>query len=186
MHDAIVVLGDALQPDGSLSAFGRDRVARGVQRLAERAAPRLILTGRGPGRGPGRLLPVEARAMRERAIALGAPADALVLEDESDSTLQNAWFVKVRLLEPNGWTRLLLVTSEWHLARALLTFQRILGSAYTIVPEPVPDGLAGEEREARREREAWFTSELRAQLQGMAEPDHARIEALIAQRRRGG
>lgn len=185
MHDAIVVLGDALQADGTLSAFGRDRVARGVELLAAGEAPRLILSGRGPGRGPGRLLPVEAQAMRARALALGAPAEALVLEDESDSTLQNAWFTKVRLLEPRGWRRLLLVTSAWHLERALETFRRVLGAAYQVEPASVPDGLEGEALAQRREREAWFRAELGAQLQGMAEPDPARIEALIAERRRG-
>ncbi|HEY3451623.1 MAG TPA: YdcF family protein [Myxococcales bacterium] len=183
MHDAIVVLGDALTQDGTLSRFGRDRVTRGVELLRAPAAPWMVLSGKGPGRGTGLKLPVEAAAMRELALSLGAPAEQILLEDQSDSTLQNAYFTKVRILEPRGWTRLLLVTSEWHLGRARLTFERILGRTYAIDPVAVPDGLAGEELAQRREKETYFTGELLAQLQGMAEPDHARIEALIAQRR---
>lgn len=184
MSDAIVVLGDALTPQGTLSQFGRDRVARGVELLGERAAPRVILSGRGPGRGPGRRLPIEATAMREHALALGAPPQAILCEEESDSTLQNAYFVKVRLLEPRSWRRILLVTSAWHLGRAKLTFERILGNEYALEPIAVPDGLDGEDRARREEKERWFTAELLAQLSGMAAPDHARIEALIAERPR--
>ncbi|MBI5544710.1 MAG: YdcF family protein [Deltaproteobacteria bacterium] len=183
MHDVIVVLGDALRPDGSLSQFGRDRVARGVELLRSDTAPWMIVSGKGPGRGPGLKLPIEAVAMRELALSLGAGAEQLLLEEESDSTLQNAYFTKVRILEPRGFRRLLLVTSEWHLGRAKLTFERILGRAYSIEPIPVPDELAGEALEKKREKETYFTGEMLAQLQGMDEPNHALLEALIAQRR---
>ncbi|MGC4116311.1 MAG: YdcF family protein [Myxococcales bacterium] len=183
MHDAIVVLGDALLPDGTLSQFGRDRVTRGVELLGAGLAPWMILSGKGPGRGPGLKQPIECVAMRERALSLGAPTAKILVEDESDSTLQNAYFTKVRLLEPRGFRRLLLVTSEWHLGRSRLTFERVLGMAYSIEPVGVPDGLTGEELARRREKETYFTGELKAQLQGMDEPDHARLEALIAQRR---
>jgi len=183
MHDALVVLGDALNPDGTLSQFGRDRVARGAELLRQEAARWMVLSGKGPGRGPGLKLPIEAVAMRELALSLGAPPDRILLEEESDSTLQNAYFTKVRILEPRGWTRLLLVTSAWHMDRAKLTFERILGRGYAIEPVAVPDGLEGEALAQRREKETYFTGELLAQLQGMDEPDHARIEALIAQRR---
>lgn len=183
MRDAIVVLGDALNPDGTLSQFGRDRVVRAVELLRQGVAPRMVLSGKGPGRGPGLRLPVEAVAMRELALSLGAPAEQVFLEEESDSTLQNAFFTKVRLLEPKDWRRLVLVTSEWHLARARLTFERVLGRLYTVEAAAVPDGLEREAKAQRAEREAHFTGELLALLSGMDEPDHARLEALIAQRR---
>ncbi len=181
--DAVVVLGDALLPDDTLSAFGRDRVRRGAELVRQGAAPRMLLAGRGPGRGLGRRMPTEAAAMREEALRLGVGDDELVLEDESDSTLQNAYFVKTRVLEPRGWTRVLLVTSAWHAQRALVTFQRVLGCAFAVEVMPVPDGLCGAELERRRELESYYLGELNAQLEGMVEPDPARLESLIGQRR---
>jgi hypothetical protein len=68
------------------------------------------------------------------------------------------------------------------MVRAKLTFERILGRGYAIEPVAVPDGRGRGARAAGGE-ETYFTGELLAQLQGMDEPDHARIEALIAQRR---
>jgi uncharacterized SAM-binding protein YcdF (DUF218 family) len=61
--------------------------------------------------------------MRALAVSLGVPEAAIILEKKAGSTYQNARFVAA-LAEPRGWKRILLVSSPYHMRRALLTFSK--------------------------------------------------------------
>ena len=56
--------------------------------------------------------------------ALGVPDDAIVIEDSSLNTRQNAVFTE-KLATARGIERVLLVTSHWHLRRAEAVFRRV-------------------------------------------------------------
>ncbi len=119
--DAIVVLGAALRPDGSLSAILEERVAAGVKAWSDGLAPRLCLTG---GRSPFASHDVaEARAMAARARSLGVPDAAIEIEDASGSTFENARRCAALLL-PKGIRRVWIVTQPFHLRRAKRHFRR--------------------------------------------------------------
>lgn len=64
----------------------------------------------------------EAEAMREFLWDLGVPADAVLLEDRSRSTYENARFT-AELLRERDMGEVLLVTSALHMPRALATFR---------------------------------------------------------------
>jgi uncharacterized SAM-binding protein YcdF (DUF218 family) len=113
--DAIVVLGCRMEIDGSPTAALRRRVLHGAALLGQSRAPRLVLSGR--GRGPG----CEAEAMHAIALAEGAPARVLILEDRSADTVGNA-LECARLLLPLGIQRVILVSDRYHLPRARLLF----------------------------------------------------------------
>lgn len=66
--------------------------------------------------------------MRDLAIKLGVPAEAIIVEDTSLHTLENASFT-LPILKEQGATRIILVTSPFHQLRTFLTFSRILGPA---------------------------------------------------------
>jgi uncharacterized SAM-binding protein YcdF (DUF218 family) len=115
--DAIVVLGAPLAPDGALSSVLAERVAGGVALWLARAAPRLVMTG---GKGSG-AAHAEAPAMAAAARAAGVPADALVVEDRSRTTAENAR--EVAALLPAG-ARVWIVTQPFHGRRARRLFRR--------------------------------------------------------------
>lgn len=60
---------------------------------------------------------------RRALIKAGVPADRIMVETKSRSTLQNADFAKP-LLEKAGVRQAILVTSSFHARRALTTFQQ--------------------------------------------------------------
>ncbi len=97
----------------------------------------------------------EAAVMRDFALALGVPAEDILIEDESTDTLSNAYFTKVRFLAPLGWRRVCVVTSEVHAERALWLFHKVLGPTYEVEMRESPGStdaaelLAGYERNAR-------------------------------------
>ena len=127
--DAIVVLGGGVHPDGTLPLVARRRVERAVELFEGGVAPRLILSGR-CGLGVVHAPVTEAAAMAAHAASFGVPAGALLLEEDAKDTLGNAYFTWARYLEPNGWSSIRVVTSDFHLSRAAMVFRKILGPGY--------------------------------------------------------
>lgn len=62
--------------------------------------------------------------MRDKAIAIGAEPDALLVENHSLHTRENAEYV-LALLEERGFRRVILVTSPFHQLRTYLTFAKV-------------------------------------------------------------
>jgi uncharacterized SAM-binding protein YcdF (DUF218 family) len=110
--DVLVVLGAALTPDGRLGPALAERVEAGVSAWKSGLAPRLLMTGA-----------YEASAMRQRAIELGVPAEAILLEHTALTTRENALF-SGEILRQNGLRRALLVTQPYHRRRAVAAFRR--------------------------------------------------------------
>jgi uncharacterized SAM-binding protein YcdF (DUF218 family) len=117
--DAIVVLGAPLLSDGSVGEVLAERVRAGVELWRAGVAPRVVLSG-GRTRGAPRS---ESEAMGELARGLGLPDDALLLESESQTTYENAHRV-AELLGARGWRRVVVVTTPFHLRRAVRWFRR--------------------------------------------------------------
>lgn len=119
----IVVLSGPWQIDGLPTEAPEgetpERVARGLALFAAGRAPRLVMSGGGAlaleGRG-------DAAYMADLALAAGVPDDALVIEDASHSTLQNAWNT-ARLPGIDPTRPILLVTHRYHLSRAVASFR---------------------------------------------------------------
>jgi uncharacterized SAM-binding protein YcdF (DUF218 family) len=124
--DAIVVLGGAVQPllEGDVTPRlhrGSDRVWTAARLYRAGCAPRILVSA-------GGVIAPPVRAMESEAIAgfladLGVPASSMLLEAESRNTRGNAVFSR-RMLAPMGIDRVLLVTSAWHLRRAVPFFER--------------------------------------------------------------
>jgi len=114
--DAIVVAGCAVMPDGSPSRALRRRTERAVELWRQGIAPVIVLTG---GRGGDR--PAEARAAasyaRER---LGVPATALLIEDRSSTTEENARFTRDVL----DAAAVVVVSDAYHIFRCERVFSR--------------------------------------------------------------
>jgi uncharacterized SAM-binding protein YcdF (DUF218 family) len=65
-----------------------------------------------------------ARYMRDQLLQMGIPADAILLEDESLHTRENAEEV-LALIKQHNMKRIILVTSPFHQLRTYLTFAKV-------------------------------------------------------------
>jgi hypothetical protein len=95
-------------------------------------APRVIFSGHSALMAEGDPPVTEAAAMADYALAQGLPQKAVFLEDQSRDTIGNAYFVRTRWLDPNGWKSIRVVTTDYHVPRAAWIFRRIMGPAYDV------------------------------------------------------
>jgi uncharacterized SAM-binding protein YcdF (DUF218 family) len=123
----IIVLGGAVTPDVSTA---RDDVVlnEAAERLTAaallaRAYPRAKVIFSGGDAGFIRAAGVEAPYALRLLGGLGVAPDRLVAEDRSRNTVENAWFSK-ELAAPAPGERWLLVTSAYHMPRAIGVFRR--------------------------------------------------------------
>ncbi len=65
-----------------------------------------------------------ARYMHDQAICMGVPTEAILIEDESLHTRENAEYV-LSLLKQHNMKRIILVTSPFHQLRTYLTFAKV-------------------------------------------------------------
>ncbi len=123
--EAMVILGGGIGPPDSNHLHpdlrkAADRIWYGAKLYHAGKAPLIILSG---GSDPQLHTISEAAAMQQLLLDLGVPASAILLEERSRNTQQNAQF-SAELLRQRGIQTLLLVTSVSHMARSLAHFQR--------------------------------------------------------------
>jgi uncharacterized SAM-binding protein YcdF (DUF218 family) len=110
--DILVVLGRRLENDQPTRVF-ETRLGFAEALWRGGLAPRILVTGGVTGKSTIS----EAEAGRSWLLAKGVPAEAVLVEDHSQHTLENLFFVRERMQE-QGWRSLLLVSDPLHLARA--------------------------------------------------------------------
>ncbi|MDP4546867.1 YdcF family protein [Marinobacter sp. MDS2] len=122
--EAIVVLGGGVSPAGHGDLYpnlesGADRVWHAARLFHASKAPLVLLIG---GSDPSHSAASEAEAMGQFMRDLGVPGQALVLENRSRNTSQNAEY-SAEILAGHGISRILLVTSAYHMPRARRLFE---------------------------------------------------------------
>ena len=144
--DCIIVLGARVRPDGTLSDSLRYRCESALAAWREGLAPAIIVCGAQGGDEP---MP-EAVAMRGWLAAQGVPEVNIVLEDASFNTEQNLENAKA-LMDERGWKSAVVVTSDYHLQRALWLARDAGIDACGIAaesPHPLPMRIKDRVREA--------------------------------------
>ena len=116
--DFIVCLGGGALDDGSLLYSSVVRAETCADLYLQGVSPTVLMTGANANGN----FPSVAQAMAAVAMTRGVPSDAILLEEDSQSTLQNALFSKPLLQDADS---LLLVTHGYHLHRSKLSFQAI-------------------------------------------------------------
>ena len=110
--DVVIVLGCQVYADGQPSPQLELRLQAALDTY--RTDPRLIVVTGGQGEGePG----PEGRIMREWLIKQGVPDTDVIAECESANTRQN--LLNAKALLPEGVRRVTVITSDYHLPRAL-------------------------------------------------------------------
>lgn len=137
-HDAVIALAGGIDERGQLPPKVLNRMDTAIELVHSGAAPYLIVTG-GWGFTVARPPKLEAEAMTEYALSRGIASDAIIPEDQSHDTIGNACFSKRNIAVPQGWTRLLLVTSESHIGRSERIFDHVFGDGYAIDSVAAPE-----------------------------------------------
>ena len=105
-----IVFGAGLTRDGQPTLILRDRVKTAVQLYLSGKVEKLLMSGDNQGVGHD-----EPGAMRNYAVSLGVPANAIVLDNSGDRTYDTCYRAKAIF----GLDSALLVTQQFHLPRAL-------------------------------------------------------------------
>lgn len=124
---AIVVLGCRVLPTHVPSPTLARRLDHAVALWHAVGADYLILCGGRAWNGIS-----EAEVMRQRALGAGVPAERILCELRSTNTRENAQFCR-EILRTRHIGSSTLVTSDWHMARAMLAFRRV---GVSPVPSP--------------------------------------------------
>ncbi len=134
----IVVLGGAVET-GLSAARGQLVVNDAGERmialgdLARRYPAATVVFAGGSGRLTGDGAVSESAITRRHAASLGVPPERITYENRSRNTHENATF-SAALVKPKPGERWLLVTSAWHMPRAVGCFRR---AGFTVAAYPV-------------------------------------------------
>lgn len=115
--DAIVVLAGGVGESGQAGGGVQERISQAIALYNTRVAPRIIISSGFVFAQP------EAQQMKGIAEAAGVPADAIVLEERATNTYENVTFTH-EILSRNGWRSIALVSSPYHMRRAILTWRK--------------------------------------------------------------
>lgn len=120
----IVVLGGAIDSD-----VRRTRQIVAINERAERLTEGLVLLRK----YPTAMAVVQHGGARDLFVSLGIDRQRIVVERDSNNTWENAIFAK-QIAMPKPGQVWLLVTSAWHMPRAMGTFRKV---GFEILPWPV-------------------------------------------------
>ncbi|NND68967.1 MAG: YdcF family protein [Halioglobus sp.] len=132
LSEAIVLLGGATRGDTHRARAPdlnqrADRLLHAVALYKQSKAPLVVVSGGSPVGGRS-----EAAQMRDLLLLMGVPLSAMQLERQSRNTRENALYVG-EMLRERGVRRILLVTSAFHMRRAVPLFEK---QGLEVVPAP--------------------------------------------------
>lgn len=128
--DAIVVFAGGVGENGKAGGGTPERLNEAVALYRDGYAPYMVISS-------GYVYSFkEAESMRDLAVAQGVPASAIVLEERATNTYQNVVFSK-EILRDHKSTSILLVSSPYHMRRALMVWHK-LAPNIAVTPTPPP------------------------------------------------
>ena len=127
--DCIIVLGCLVRSDGTLSDMLCDRVERGIEvyeLMAEKSGSKLLMSG-----DHGTVEYDEVNAMKQYAIGKGIESEEIFMDHAGFSTYESIYRAK----EIFGAERVVIITQEYHLYRALYIADALGLEAYGVASD---------------------------------------------------
>lgn len=121
--DCIIVLGCQVKADGTLSHMLRDRLERGLELYKQEAASKIIMSG-----DHGQVDYDEVNAMKQYAIENGVPSEDVFMDHAGFSTYETVY----RARDIFEARKVIIVTQEYHLYRALYIAKQLGVEAYGV------------------------------------------------------
>ncbi len=123
---------DDLRPADMIVAVSggetQQRAAEAIKLYKEGYAPKLLFSGAAVDKSG----PSNAEAMRMQALKSGVSSSAIIVEENSRNTTENA-LASAPIIKSAGAKTIILVTSPYHQRRASLNFKKVLGNDVTVV-----------------------------------------------------
>ena len=148
-YDAIIVLGAQVKPDGEPSIQLQWRLDAAYKAWQERNCLVVVCGAQGANEPA-----TEASVMKAELVRQGVPEESILMDDKSFNTRQNINNA-ISLMEGRGVDRVLIVTSDYHLPRAMALAEDA-GLAASGVGSPTKQGLRFWVKNYGREGLAWI------------------------------
>jgi uncharacterized SAM-binding protein YcdF (DUF218 family) len=117
--DTIIILGSGTRADGRVSPAYARRIRHAMTLFKRGLAPTLLCTGGYANRWRTKS---EALACKEYLLELGVPEAAILIEEVSRSTEENAIEAK-KVMDANGLSSAIIVTDNFHILRSEIYFR---------------------------------------------------------------
>ena len=124
--DCIIVLGCLVRDDGTLSDMLRDRLQRGIELYFNGTAKKLLMSG-----DHGQESYDEVNAMKQYAIKNNVPSEDVFMDHAGFSTYESIYRAK----EIFKADKIVIVTQEYHLYRALYIAEKLGIEAYGVASD---------------------------------------------------
>ncbi len=121
--DCILVLGCGVRDDGSPSAMLSDRLSVGISLYESGASSKMLMSG-----DHGRVTYDEVNTMKQYAIDRGVPSEDIFMDHAGFSTYESIYRAK-EIFEAD---KIIIVTQEYHLYRALYIAEKFGLEAYGV------------------------------------------------------
>ena len=148
-YDAIIVLGAQVKPDGTPSIQLQWRIDAAAQAWKDRNCLVVVCGAQGSNEPAP-----EAHVMREELIKQGVEEGSILMDDQSFNTRQNIANA-IKLMEGRGVEHVLIVTSDYHLPRAMALAEDA-GLTASGLGSPTKQGLRFWLKNYGREGLAWI------------------------------
>lgn len=110
--DAGVIFGAAVWGGNRPSPVLRERINKGYEIYKNGLVKKIVVTG---GGSPNEM--TEADVARNELIKYGIPKENLIIENTSNSTMEQLLFLRDALYKVNGWKKVILISDNFHLFR---------------------------------------------------------------------
>ena len=128
--DAIVVFAGGVGESGKAGGGAQERIREAIDLRNAGYSRHLVLSS-------GYVYSFrEAEVMRALAVDQGVPVPDIVLEERATNTYENVKYVN-DILRARGWTSIALVSSPYHMRRALMVWHKV-APEITVIPTPPP------------------------------------------------
>ena len=157
-YDAILILGGGVRAAAELPRWAAARFDLALDR---QSGEPLVCLSAGTTHRPPPLedgFPIaESVAGARYLLSRGIPPSQIRIENVSYDTIGNAYFAKLLFIDPPGWSRLLVITSAFHMPRTRAIFEWLFGldgGTYELTFEASPNcGVSADAERFRTEKE---------------------------------
>jgi uncharacterized SAM-binding protein YcdF (DUF218 family)/glycosyltransferase involved in cell wall biosynthesis len=127
--DAIVVFAGGVGESGEAGGGVQERISQAISLYKQGIAPQMIISS-------GFIfVQREAQVMKTIATTDGVPAEAITLEERARNTYEYVVMTN-QILAERGWRRIVLVSSPYHMRRALMTWRKVAPNVEVIATPP--------------------------------------------------
>lgn len=128
--DAGILLGAAVWGGNRPSPVLRERINKSAELLKNKNIKQIVLTG---GGSPGEM--TEAEVSKNELVKKGIDEKIIITENQSNSTLEQIYFVKQNLYHKRNWSNIILISDRFHLYRASQIASFYNMKSYTIASD---------------------------------------------------